>query len=232
MEYKTTSIIIQARSTSKRFPGKIHEKIGQKTILQMVIDVCNKAAAYVNSYTSRHGVVCGVALAIPEGDEVSKLYSRYTIISGDENDVLSRYKKAADKLGSDFIVRITSDCPLIPDFIICKAINFATRDGLDYLTNADPRYRTSPDGHDVEVISRKLLDWLNENANEGHREHVTSYLIKNRPSWAKCRNIVGYTDFSALKISVDTKEDLIRLQEMHDKISNICKDLGGDKYRL
>lgn len=220
MQYKTISIIIQARSTSTRFPGKIFAKIGTKTVLQHVLDACNNSSSYINKYTNKHGLVSGVALVVPKGDELIQGYSKHHIIEGDEHDVLSRYVRAADELHSDYIVRITSDCPFIPPYVISKHINLAVNDSLDYLTNADPRYRTAPDGHDVQVMSRRMLDWLNENATSAaHREHVCSVLMeKSPPQGFLTANIIGFADYSNIKLSVDTLEDLERMTEMYEKL--------------
>lgn len=219
--YKAVSIVIQARSTSTRFPGKIFEKIGNKQLLQHSLDSCLNAANYINKFTNKHGIVCGVALAVPENDTLIYHYQKHTIIQGPEHDVLTRYKMAADSLQSDYVVRITSDCPFIPPYIISKLINLAVENKLDFLTNADPRFRTSPDGHDVEIMSRKLLEWLDENAPEGvHREHVTSYLLEHLPSWAHKADVIGFVDLfnSGLKLSVDTKEDLERMRSMYERL--------------
>lgn len=232
MDYITCSIVIQARSTSTRFPGKIYERIGNKPILQHVLDACYNSSNYINAYTGRHGIVCGVALAVPTNDDLIKPYSNHIIIQGPENDVLTRYKMASERLNSDYIVRITSDCPFIPPFIISKAISIAVKEKLDFLTNADPRFRTSPDGHDCEVMSRKLLDWLDTNAkDEKSREHVTSYLQDNLPDWAQKADIIGFTDLSQIKLSVDTREDLDRLTLMYNRLYSAIKN-SPKSFRL
>lgn len=221
MEYTCVSIIIQARSTSKRFPGKIFEKIGTKQVLQHVLDACQNSSNYINAYTNRHGIVCSVSLAVPYSDALIPHYSRYNIIQGPEDDVLKRYAMAADKLGSRFIVRITSDCPFVPPYVISKMISLAVQDNVDFLTNADPRFRTSPDGHDVEVLSSRLLTWLDENAStQQDREHVTSYLHAKLPAWAKKGDVIGFNDYHKPenKVSIDTPEDLERLREQYTRL--------------
>ena len=231
---KTVSIIIQARSTSTRFPRKIFEKIGHKTILKHVLDACNNCASYVNKRTHQHGIVCNVALAVPENDELIPHYSKNIIIQGDENDVLSRYQKAAEILKSDYIVRITADCPFIPAYIISKCINLAVRDELDFLSNANPRYRTFPDGHDVEVFSMKMLTWANQTATlPEDREHVTSLMYKSPPAWSKSADVIGFLNLYRMKVklSIDTKEDLDNMTEMYD---SLCESVVNCKksYRL
>jgi spore coat polysaccharide biosynthesis protein SpsF (cytidylyltransferase family) len=222
--FTNVAIVIQARSTSTRFPRKIFEKIGNKQILQHVLDACSNSASYINKFSAKHGIVCGVSIACPNGDPLINHYSREQIIEGPEHDVLRRYALAQEKLAADYVVRITSDCPFIPPYVVSKAINLAVTERLDYLTNADPRFRTAPDGHDVEVISKKLLSWLDENAkDEIHREHVTTYLHDHLPEWAVKADIVGFADYSGVKLSVDTPEDLKRITEMYHKLYSIIK---------
>lgn len=219
MDATKISILVQARSTSKRFPGKIFEIIGNRQVLERVMDTCIHSARYINNLSHVSGRVCDVSIVTPYNDKLIETYSRYNIFQGPEDDVLTRYVMAAKALGSDYVVRVTSDCPFIPSFTITSAINFAVKEGLDYITNADPRFRTSPDGHDVEVISKKMLFWLDETVKDmAHREHVTSYLTTCLPGWAKKADIIGFCDLSSLKLSIDTPEDLKRLSEMYKDI--------------
>jgi spore coat polysaccharide biosynthesis protein SpsF len=234
VELKTISIIIQARSTSTRFPRKIFERIGNKPILQHVLDACYNCVSYINAYTNKHGMVCGLALAVPYKDELISQFGKHFIVQGPENDVLERYLIAAQKTNADYIVRVTSDCPFIPPFIISKAIGLAVKDNLDYLTNADPRFRTAPDGHDVEVISRRLLDWLGQNAKDAvDREHVTTYLQRAMPDWATKGDIIGFVDMfkPEMKLSIDTPEDLERMKVMYQKLYSAVRS-SPKSYRL
>lgn len=230
--YTTVSIVIQARSTSTRFPGKIFEKIGNKQILQHVLDACYNSSNYINARTRDHGIVCDVCLAVPTADKLIGQYSKHLIVEGSENDVLSRYMVVLNKLKSDFIVRITSDCPFIPPFIISDAIRRAVKDSRDYVTNADPRYRTVPDGYDVQVFSKSFLTWLSENAkSDSDREHVGTLAEQILPPHFSVAHIIGFADFSEVKLSVDTKEDLERLTKMHERLCHAVRNSGAN-YRL
>lgn len=226
---------IQARSTSKRFPGKVHELIDGKSVLDHVIDVCLKAAGYVNQYTYKNHALVKVSVLVPEGDEIAELYqNRVSVVEGDEDDVLSRYQKMAEKHDADYIVRITADCPRIPEFIISKHIMVALKNKYDYLSNVHEGLRTAPDGFDCEVISRKALEWLSDNAKERYdREHVTPMLRRNPPSWASRGINVGYNDLHGIKLSIDTREDFeaaVKDQEAVDKITREAKLLYGSNH--
>ncbi len=211
----TVDIGIQARSTSQRFPGKCFELIGKEMLLQHVINRAKGSAGYINANTHRSGILVRVSLLIPQGDEIGKVFrDKAFIIEGEENDVLGRYTKMAERMKSDFVVRITGDCPLIPSSLITKHIQTAVKNGYDYFSNVDESCRTAPDGHDVEVFSKRALDWLGFTSRGTDREHVTTLFRRETPEWAKVGHIINDMDLSHLKISVDTMEDLERVRQV------------------
>jgi len=214
-------IAIQARSTSSRLPRKVFQKIGNKTMLEHVVDACRGSAKYINMHSYSKKIEADVAVLVPEGDEIAySLGSRISVLEGSEKDVLSRYNKALLTFNPDYIVRITADCPLIPHFLISKTINCGVLNKHDYCSNVDENFRTAVDGFDCEIMSRRALEWLNETATlPQDREHVTTLIRRSPPEWASMGNIIGYIDFSNVKLSVDTQEDLDRVKAMHSKIS-------------
>lgn len=222
MAHFTNVIIgIQARSTSTRFPRKVFETIDGKPMIYHVVDSCLKSAQYLNKFKQKTGVMVTACAVVPYGDElIHFLKSRnISVIEGPEKNVLERYKIMSDKMRADYVVRVTSDCPLLPSFLITKHIKTATINQFDYLSNVDESVRTAVDGFDVEVISKNLLDYAYENAKEDHdKEHVTTYLRKHSPSWAKIGHVIHFLDLSYMKLSVDTPEDLERVRAIHESV--------------
>jgi len=176
-------------------------------MLEWVIKAAQKSATYLNRGPKNLEV--DVALLIPEGDKLGEIYRHRRdlyIVTGDEHNVLSRYSELADH---DYVVRITSDCPLIPPEIISHHITKAVQYDLDYVSNVDPDHRMHPDGWDCEVMSSKMLSWVCENAEDDFDlEHVTTLIRKQKPQGYLMANVIGRLDISHLKLSVDTEEDL------------------------
>ena len=171
---KKISIIIQARLSSKRFPGKVLNKIGNKTIIKILIDRLNYAKG-----------ISDVIFAIPNNKKNDKLnvylknIKKIKIYRGSENNVLSRYFGAAKKFKSDIIVRITSDCPLIDPFMLTRIINYYKKNKYDYISNVRPR--SFPDGLDIEVFSFETLKYAFENSKtKADKEHVTKFMIRSK----------------------------------------------------
>jgi spore coat polysaccharide biosynthesis protein SpsF len=217
---KKIGVLIQARSTSSRLPGKIFEIIGKKPVLQHVIDACNKAAYFLSNEKARNPVDVKVALLIPLGDKIGPIYKgKVEIYEGSEDDVFSRYFDAFVINDFDYTVRITSDCVLIPPHIISRTIQIAMNNNLDYVENVEESIRTSPDGFDVEVLSKKAMIWLNNNiSTKEEKEHCTIALRTKNPSEIRRGHIVNYFDASSLKISIDTAEDLEKCRKEYDKL--------------
>ena len=211
----TVLIGIQARSGSTRLPRKAYELIGERRMLDHVIDACRGAARYLTSRPTSNAPYVSVALLVPEKDPIGEDFARgIDLIEGPEQDVLARYAIALSALEPDFIVRITGDCPLIPDYLIAKHITTALKGRYDYLSNVDEESRTAIDGHDCEVMSSRMLRHLDEVADSREdREHVTLLARREPPEWAKIGGIINYHDHSHFKLSVDTADDLERVRE-------------------
>lgn len=228
MSYTEVLIGIQARSTSTRFPRKIYENIGGRRVLDWVIDAAKSSAKHTMQYSGQYPMRCQVAILYPEGDQ--GIIDAFTgsgclMVAGSEHDVLDRYIKAQALIDADYVVRLTSDCPLILDFVITKHINVAVRNGFDYVSNVDENCRTVADGMDCEIMSRKMLKWLGVNASSTEdREHVTTAIRRERPQGFKRGLIQSKLDTSNMKISLDTAEDLNNIRSYFENKSHKARE--------
>ena len=216
------AIGIQARSTSHRFPNKVMQLIGNKPMIQHVIDAAQKAAELLWPLSDKPEFdAIWVFLLIPQGDPLKEYAKQFVgVIEGDEDDVLSRYVKMVDQCNPDYVVRLTGDCPLVEPEMIAHLVSVAVEEDIDYFTNCHPDRRAFPDGYDVEVISSRLMSWLDETAEKPEdREHVTSLARRQRPPWARIAVMMPEEDFEDIKLSVDTPEDLERVRKVYDEKS-------------
>lgn len=207
---KHVVIGLQARSGSKRLPGKSLEYIEDLTMIEWVLSAAKMSASFINYKKEQHQIQVSVCLLIPFDDPIKEaMEGSAFIIEGPEDNVLERYRLAAKQLNPDYMVRLTGDCPLLIPTLITKHISAAVSKDLDYCSNSFDEMRTMPDGYDCEVISRRLMEWLFSNAtSREEKEHVTILAKSNPPTWAKYGAVIGHNDFSHIKFSVDTKEEL------------------------
>lgn len=170
------------------------------------------------------------ALLIPFSDPIKSYKFEMPIIEGSEDNVLSRYFNAQILSGYkyDYIVRVTGDCPFLPMPIIKHHIETAIAYKYDYLSNVDEECRTSADGHDCEVISKKAFMWLNKHAKGKDREHVTT-LIRKKDHGFKMGIFMNWIDCSSIKLSVDTVEDLKNCEKYRENLKKKA-EIAMTKY--
>ena len=207
-----TGAIIQARINSTRLPKKVVEKIGEKTVLEHVID-------RVKRIKNCDKVILATTQK-KEDDLLERIAKKLDIhiFRGSEEDVLDRYYQAARLFKIDPIVRITADCPFLDHKIAEKVIDSYLKGDYDYVSNVFPP--TFPDGLDVEVFSFKTLEKNWQEAKLlSEREHITSYIIKH-PKMFKIGNVVSNKDFNYLRFTVDEKDDLTLIRKVYKELCN------------
>jgi len=232
-------IVIQARSNSTRFPKKIYQLLGDKMVLQHVVDQALSSKLYVER-SAQKKIYCSVAVAHPENDEQLKTTFKKCgafLVGGSEQDVLSRYISAAEQFKADYVVRLTSDCPLVLDFMISKHVHTAVYNELDYVSNVDEDVRLIFDGMDVEIMSKKAIEFLKDNARtDFDKEHVTTMLRRDRPKSLRFGFVSSRFDSSKMKLSLDTPEDLENIRayfhEKEVKIKLAQKRYGKNVYNI
>jgi spore coat polysaccharide biosynthesis protein SpsF len=203
-----TIIIVQARMTSTRLPGKVLMEVRGKSLLEYQIERLRQvrlADELVIATTTNDTDQPIVELC----ERLGAAYYR-----GSEEDVLSRYYEAATQSGADVVVRVTSDCPLIDpgvmDEVIALYIN--NRDKYDYVSNT--LERTYPRGLDTEVFSMAALEKAyNEAREQPEREHVTLFIYR-RPEQFPLANSSSATDYSYHRWTVDTPEDFALIKRI------------------
>lgn len=197
----STAIIVQARMTSTRLPGKVLMPIAGRPLLSYQMERLRRvtqADRIVIATTTNTSDDCIVNFCTAEGID----YTR-----GSEFDVLSRYFEASTRFKASTIVRVTSDCPLIDPQVINSAIKvyIENADNCDYVSNMiEPSW---PYGMAVEVFSLQTLAEAHDEATEdAEREHVTPFIYW-RPGRYRIKSLTMQPDLSHHRWTVDTPED-------------------------
>ncbi|HEV8506593.1 MAG TPA: glycosyltransferase family protein [Chitinophagaceae bacterium] len=216
--------ITQARYGSSRLRGKVLEKVAGKELLTIHLERAKRSKKIEKLIVATTDE--------PEAHRIVQLAmeNKCGVYRGSLTDVLDRYYQAAKKEAPDYVVRITSDCPLIDAEIIDEIIDCCIRGGFDYCSNT--LHRTFPDGEDVEIFRFIALEraWK-EAVLQSDREHVTPYIWRN--STVNGRSIFtsyNYStdeDFSGIRITVDEPADLQLIQRL---ILALGDDKGWKDY--
>ncbi|MGI0492185.1 cytidylyltransferase domain-containing protein [Alkalinema pantanalense CENA528] len=195
-----TVIIVQARMTSTRLPGKVLKTVLGKPLLEYQMERLQRV-------TLADQIV--VATTVNETDQpIVDVCDRLSIpvYRGSEQDVLARYYEAAQTFEADAIVRVTSDCPLIDPEIIDRVIAIYQQNvpNLDYVVTDEVSY---PRGMDVEAFSMQVLEeTYREATHPAHREHVTPFIYQ-QPSRYHVYTVMQDCLLAPCRLTVDTSED-------------------------
>jgi len=214
---------------STRLPGKVLMKIGEYRVLDLVVRRI-KLSKVVDE------IVIATSLN-PEDDILQDfcIESDVKLFRGSSEDVLGRFTRA---LGVGFegnVLRITADCPFVDPTLIDMAYEKFISLNLDHLgiaTGAGVANKNSfkyPDGLDSEWMSASTLYKANLEAfNALDREHVTSYIWGN-PNIFKLGLLEPESDYSDVKLTVDTSADLKNMDALAHLLGKNFLDLGLEK---
>jgi spore coat polysaccharide biosynthesis protein SpsF len=210
----TTAVIIQARTTSSRLPGKVLLPLAGAPLLQRMIERVSAAKP-----RRPFEVVVATTVDAPD-DRIFALCQKIGVrcFRGHPTDLLDRHLGAARDVGAETVVKIPSDCPLIDPEAIRLVLDAweATRGHYDYVSNLHPP--TWPDGNDVEAMSIEALTTAWREARAPHeREHTTPYLW-DQPSRFRLGNVrwpAGRDLSASCRLTIDYPADYQLLRAVY-----------------
>jgi spore coat polysaccharide biosynthesis protein SpsF len=222
--------IVQARMGSSRLPGKVLLDIAGGPMLARVVARTSRATTVdqVLVATTTDGSDDPIAACC---DSMGVSCTR-----GSLHDVLDRYYQAAKPAGSDVVVRITADCPVIDPLLVDDCVRALLEGSFDFTCNRlpPPFTRTYPIGLDTEVCTFAALERAWQEADEiFHREHVMPYLyegvelkaVSNQLSAGvsqrgfKIAQLHYSKDYGAYRWTVDTPEDLEFMRQVYARFA-------------
>ncbi len=208
MEIKTV-LITQARTGSTRLPGKVLMEINQIPLLKIHLERLKKSE-------NIDKVIVATTDKI-EDDIIEQKAADwgYTVFRGSENDVLDRFYNAVKNMNPLWVVRVTSDCPLIDPKLVDQVISHTQNNHADYGSNT--LIENFPDGQDIEVFKFSVLEdaWLNAKL-PSEREHVTPFIRKNSTfnemNMYKSVNYPCKGNFNKIRMTVDEQTDITTIE--------------------
>lgn len=217
------AIVIQARMTSTRLPGKILMDVAGRPMLALQIErLRGCAGAEIVLATTTNAT----------DDPVVDLARRLDVgwFRGSEADVLSRFVGAASQAKADVVVRVTGDCPLLDPGVTGRVIRELTDHPAecDYASNVVTR--TYPRGLDVEAFFWDVLLRMDRlGTSPASREHVTLGPRSEHPHLFLCRSVEDAEDNSARRWTVDTADDLRMVRALAEGVGLGGRPAGYDE---
>jgi spore coat polysaccharide biosynthesis protein SpsF len=202
---------IQARMSSRRFPGKVLAPFRGQPIVRHVI--CSVTTALPS-----------VPLVVATSDDASDdpLVAYLSSISipvfrGPLTDVFKRFRSCLDLFPCDWILRVSGDSPLLDPRILKALVARISQpvEGVDVVTTIFPR--TFPSGQNAELIRTEAFRAIDIGALTDHdREHVTPCFYRHPERFGIVNVSSGSPRLAALSFAIDSPEDLHRLEASAD----------------
>lgn len=213
----TFGAVVQARMGSTRLPGKVLKPIQD---LPMI--------AYIPKRLQQSKYVTKVCFSssLDELDKAIEEFSKesdYEYSKGPLDDIVGRLISSGEKLGTDFIVRIWGDSPLICYDIVDELIEKMMADNTIYgSTFFDSN--TFIGGTNFEIYSMNLLREIkSKGASEFFLEFPFEY-VKKHVDLNLVSHLSDERELSKYMLAVDYEEDFSNLLELNKKydLLNSC----------
>lgn len=217
---KKVVALIQARCTSTRLPLKHFRYIGDKMLIDWVVDRLESINEIDEIIISTTNDVSDIPLKEYAEQKGIGFYG----FDGDINDVVGRHYNALKNLNAKYVVYVSGDCCLADTDYLKEAL-YKLEEGFDYI-RAKKWSEYMIEG--MEVFNNKALEELNnESITEYERENF-SYIVERKPL-----NInMGYVQLKDIfrgrnyRISVDNLADLRFMNEIFKELKNQNKEFN------
>jgi len=214
-----TGVVIQARMSSTRLPGKVLRSVGGAPVLGHVLDRMDRAAV---------DVVLVATSDRPEDDAVAAFAARRGAVvhRGPLHDVLARFTGAARAHRLGRLVRVCADSPLLDPALVDRALAVLDATGADMASNVVER--TFPPGQSVEAVTAAALERAAAlGPDAADREHVTRLLY--RSPLFRVVPIVRTPPAPGPPLVVDTHDDLARMGALMARMDRPVRTYGLDE---
>ncbi|WOD45043.1 cytidylyltransferase domain-containing protein [Hwangdonia lutea] len=202
---RNIGVIIQARTSSTRFPNKIIIPFDEDTtfldiLLSRIKLLESKLPIILATTTNKSDIVL---------ENYAKKYN-LPVFFGSEQNVLERFLDSAKKFDLEYIVRVCSDNPFIDLNLISELLDvFDGEDYLAYEIDEKPSILTHS-GFFSEIVSVKALKKVYESNNLNCQEHVTNCIYTHPKDFVV--KFINKEVSNSVRCTLDTEKDFNNLK--------------------
>lgn len=203
-------LVVQARTSSRRLPGKVLRDLGGRPMI-----------AHVLARAARVRGIDGVTLATSSEDSDTPLAETarglgVPVHRGSLDNVADRVVSAAEALGARSFVRVSGDSPFLAPEVVADVVDRFLSEPSDLASNVVER--TFPKGMSCEVLDvaafRAALPEFR--APEDH-EHVTPYFYRHAQQF-RIASVTRRPPIGDVNLSVDTPEDFALAERLDRRL--------------
>tara|TARA_B100000989_G_scaffold94021_1_gene68354 strand:- start:26633 stop:27328 length:696 start_codon:yes stop_codon:yes gene_type:complete len=171
---KKIGLIIYARMSSKRLPGKVLKKFYKN---QNTIEII---LANLNKINFKKNVIVATTSCSLDKKIVNFCRNKKVrFFTGSNKNVFLRTQECIKKFNIKYLVRICADRPLFDVNLMVNMIKLILKNDYDIITNVYPR--TYPKGLTCEVAKSKIFTQINQKIlTQNQKEHIFNYFYKSK----------------------------------------------------
>ena len=200
-------VIIQARMSSQRFPGKMLAPLLGQPVIAHVLD-------RIAEVTPREMIMVATSEE-PSDDPLSDYVANrlgYTVVRGSLDNVVLRFQTALRQHPAKWFVRICGESPAIDSGLLTWMLACAG-EGIDIVSNIFRR--TFPYGQSIEIIrSATFLAIDSTTLSPVEQEHVTLGMYRRASDFRIVSVEAAVSALSQRRYVVDTLEDMEEIEKI------------------
>ena len=198
---------------SSRLPGKVLEEVCGKPVLLHIVERVKRS--------KKIDQIVVATSTSPDDDKIVEFCCNNNIsfYRGSEEDVLNRLVMCHRFTRTDVVVEITGDSPFVDPDVIDETIELFMSTDADYVSNT--LTRSYPIGIRSQVFSLSLLEECEREAkNKKDREHVTTFICRNKAGRYNLKNVLSKKKhtFPKLRLTLDYPEDLEVTRKIYENL--------------
>jgi spore coat polysaccharide biosynthesis protein SpsF len=198
---KGSAIIIQARISSARFPGKMMLSLAGIPLVEYVYRRCCQCSV--------ENVI--VATSLDSSDDPLHAHcqaNNIPVIRGTLDNVLDRYIKAANYLKAKYIGRVCADTPFFDLSLLEASLKVIAEADFDYV--ASDRNSCASGFYSETVKLKALESSARITSNKDDLEHVTRFILNNEKVFSGKAIKVNFNPqfIKDIRLTVDYPKDL------------------------
>lgn len=199
-------ILIQARMSSHRFPGKVLAPFKGKPLIWHILERAKEIL-------SPDQIAVVTSQAASDDPLVSYLERmNVSVFRGELEDVFDRFRSCLRLYPCDWFFRVCGDSPFLNTELMNQMLFLIDQEPFDLITNV--QFRTFPKGRSVELIHSRIFLSVNPVLlTPEEEEHPTLYFYRN-PDRFKIKNMESRDlELSKVSLAIDSIKDLKRLEQ-------------------
>jgi spore coat polysaccharide biosynthesis protein SpsF len=214
---------IEARMSASRLPGKVLMDVAGAPALERLVRRLSRAE-------SLDAIVLATTTN-PADDALADWAEarRLPCYRGSEDDVLDRVVEAHRMMGSEVIVEICGDTPLLDPRVIDAAVNRFLKGDVDVVSNT--AQLTWPQGIDAQVFRFDALENVAKTQNDpAVREHVSLYFYEH-PETYRIHHLTAPAEETRpdQRLQLDYPEDLELIRTVYTRLEPRLGDGFGTR---